>query len=427
MKFGVRKPSIKRSISARTTGKLKRSVNKAVNPLYGKKGMGYINDPQKAVYNKVYNKTTVGVKDIIDSTNNSTKTANKSNQNNSINSVPGNANTENSGCGCFRYVFAIAFIILGLFTLPVGLIFIGIAIILLVCKKKSQDSNPSTNTSYASEQHIDFTDKTEDAPAFNVSVSTSTYQVERCLAKNFAIDQIDLGQFVGEAGSPIKWSKYEITGVKTSTNRKNKRYYDAINLKHIELLANIDGLTNIEIVSVTPHEPAYERQIEQAKEMGISIPDGITSNDLSAIIKRVKYSEDVVSEVSISSDTVRYYLKPTASPTVDFAKYAFEKGITFSAYISEYYLLCLVVGKFNMREKLAFYAYCVMCDQSNQRIGNMLNSPQYQFCLQFAKWAENLESVTRSLEGRDINDFLKPNKRTSAYRAVIDYLGSYKK
>ena len=65
MKIGVRKPSIKKSIKARTTGKIKRSVKKAVNPMYGKKGMGMINNPKKAVYNKVYNKTTVGATDLL--------------------------------------------------------------------------------------------------------------------------------------------------------------------------------------------------------------------------------------------------------------------------------------------------------------------------------------------------------------------------
>ncbi|MFZ7175814.1 hypothetical protein [Streptococcus hyovaginalis] len=59
MKIGYRKPSLKKSIKARTTGKVKRQVKSAVNPLYGKKGMGLINNPKKAVYNKVYNKTTV--------------------------------------------------------------------------------------------------------------------------------------------------------------------------------------------------------------------------------------------------------------------------------------------------------------------------------------------------------------------------------
>ena len=41
MKFGFRKPNIKKSIKAKTTGKLKRKAKSAVNPLYGKKGMGF--------------------------------------------------------------------------------------------------------------------------------------------------------------------------------------------------------------------------------------------------------------------------------------------------------------------------------------------------------------------------------------------------
>lgn len=47
MKIGLRKPSIKKSISARTTGKAKRAVKKAVIPGYGKKGSGWIKDPKK--------------------------------------------------------------------------------------------------------------------------------------------------------------------------------------------------------------------------------------------------------------------------------------------------------------------------------------------------------------------------------------------
>ena len=37
MKFGMRTPSIKKSIKARTTGKAKRVVKKALIPGYGKK------------------------------------------------------------------------------------------------------------------------------------------------------------------------------------------------------------------------------------------------------------------------------------------------------------------------------------------------------------------------------------------------------
>ena len=59
MKFGVRKPSLKKSFKARTTGKYKRQLKKAIIPGYGKKGTGFIKNPKKAMYNKVYNKTTI--------------------------------------------------------------------------------------------------------------------------------------------------------------------------------------------------------------------------------------------------------------------------------------------------------------------------------------------------------------------------------
>lgn len=65
MKFGLRTPSLKKSIKARTTGRIKREVKSAMNPLYGKKGMGWINNPKKAVYNKVYTKTSFSIFDLF--------------------------------------------------------------------------------------------------------------------------------------------------------------------------------------------------------------------------------------------------------------------------------------------------------------------------------------------------------------------------
>ncbi len=65
MKFGMRKPSVKRSIKARTTGRAKRTIKKTINPLYGKKGMGLVKNPKKAVYNKVYKKTSFSIFDLL--------------------------------------------------------------------------------------------------------------------------------------------------------------------------------------------------------------------------------------------------------------------------------------------------------------------------------------------------------------------------
>lgn len=64
MKFGVRKPSFKKMIKARTTGKAKRALKKAIIPGYGKKGMGILH-PKKALYNKVYKKTSFSIFDIF--------------------------------------------------------------------------------------------------------------------------------------------------------------------------------------------------------------------------------------------------------------------------------------------------------------------------------------------------------------------------
>ena len=74
MKIGVRTPSLKKSFKARTTGRINRTLKKSVNPLYGKKGMGYIKNPERAIYNKVYHKVTVDpLKPLKNGSRNSTK------------------------------------------------------------------------------------------------------------------------------------------------------------------------------------------------------------------------------------------------------------------------------------------------------------------------------------------------------------------
>lgn len=65
MKIGLRKPSVKKSFKARTTGKIKRKIKKSINPLYGKKGIGFVKKPKKAVKNKIYKKTTFGLSDLF--------------------------------------------------------------------------------------------------------------------------------------------------------------------------------------------------------------------------------------------------------------------------------------------------------------------------------------------------------------------------
>jgi len=56
MKFGIRKPSIKRSIAARTSPA--RFVRHNLG-LKAPRGGGWFTNPRKAAYNRVYNRTSV--------------------------------------------------------------------------------------------------------------------------------------------------------------------------------------------------------------------------------------------------------------------------------------------------------------------------------------------------------------------------------
>lgn len=61
MRMGYRKPSLKKSIKARTTGRAKRAVKRSISPVYGKRGTGIVRNPKKGMYNTLYRRTTRSV------------------------------------------------------------------------------------------------------------------------------------------------------------------------------------------------------------------------------------------------------------------------------------------------------------------------------------------------------------------------------
>lgn len=101
MKYGVRKPSMKKSFKARTTGRAKRTLKKSVNPLYGKKGMGWVNNPKKATYNKVYNKTSISARNLGSSSKRRKRSS-------------GTDDSIGYGCGCLLTIIVL-WVLSGLF------------------------------------------------------------------------------------------------------------------------------------------------------------------------------------------------------------------------------------------------------------------------------------------------------------------------
>jgi len=62
MKIGLRVPSFKKRLAARTSWKRVVRHNLGVK---APRGFGFITNPKKALYNRVYNKTTVSVDQLI--------------------------------------------------------------------------------------------------------------------------------------------------------------------------------------------------------------------------------------------------------------------------------------------------------------------------------------------------------------------------
>jgi hypothetical protein len=58
MKFGIRTPSLRKRIAARTSWKrvLRHSLG-----VKAPRGYGWLTNPRKAAYNRVYNRTTIGL------------------------------------------------------------------------------------------------------------------------------------------------------------------------------------------------------------------------------------------------------------------------------------------------------------------------------------------------------------------------------
>jgi len=62
MKYGLRKPNLKKSLAAKTS--LKRYARHSLG-LKAPRGWGWLVSPKKSAYNRVYNRTTFSLRDLF--------------------------------------------------------------------------------------------------------------------------------------------------------------------------------------------------------------------------------------------------------------------------------------------------------------------------------------------------------------------------
>ena len=145
MKIGMRTPSLKKSLKAKTTSKWKRQAKKAIIPGYGKKGMGWVKNPKKAMYNKVYHKTTFGFSDLFKSSKKRAKNNKQPLQYDSSRQHTSNKNKRGS------FIFLIVSLILLFIVPPLGVLLLLVNLFVFIIKyfsskkRKVTSSNPSVD------------------------------------------------------------------------------------------------------------------------------------------------------------------------------------------------------------------------------------------------------------------------------------------
>lgn len=140
-----RKPSLKASFKARTTGRAKRAVKRAIIPGYGKKGTGFIKNPKRSMYNAVYHRTSI---DTLKPIKNKKRT------------TQGQGNQQSSS-SCLWWIFWIVILILCLANIHItlGILLVCGVVWLLVKLFKKHDKITSSNTVNVDQKDVPNTSK----------------------------------------------------------------------------------------------------------------------------------------------------------------------------------------------------------------------------------------------------------------------------
>lgn len=140
-----RKPSLKASFKARTTGRAKRAVKRAIIPGYGKKGTGLIKNPKRSMYNAVYHRTSI---DTLKPIKNKKRTTQ-------------GQGSQQSSSSCLWWIFWIVILILCLANIHItlGILLVCGLVWLLVKLFKKHDKITSSNTVNVDQNDVPNTSK----------------------------------------------------------------------------------------------------------------------------------------------------------------------------------------------------------------------------------------------------------------------------
>ncbi|MDR1050022.1 MAG: hypothetical protein LBP95_02885 [Deltaproteobacteria bacterium] len=209
----------------------------------------------------------------------------------------------------------------------------------------------------------------------------------------------------------MNYKEYKVTGINPSSGRKRSVFMKVFGAaKPGELAVNNKLVVEALEVTEIPFDSPTEKQIAFAKSLDISIPRGACLDDVSCLIHK----------------TLEHDFSPPNPGLVEFAT---NREMGFSKHIGKRALYNLVFNTLNLREKIAFFCFCVYRSNYGDRHANFDTSPNkdlyYEFAELYIEDKKFLNSFSK-YSGQDIRYFGKYTVEgrtfTGASTKTIPYL-----
>lgn len=210
--------------------------------------------------------------------------------------------------------------------------------------------------------------------------------------------------------------QFQINALFVKTNRQRKLILNAkCEMEVVSKLVEMGYREPFEILELPP-EPATEAQLKYANNLNINVPNNVSKDDLSVLIQK---------KLDFDSD-----------PNPELIDFANEIGMDFSKYIGKKSLYNLIFNKLELKDKIAFFIFCIYRWLSDDRKGNLAKHPYKLVFYEFSNIMISNERFIKSMNnysGSDLRFFgvLKfdngretygGSQNTIAYKYCIEFL-----
>lgn len=217
------------------------------------------------------------------------------------------------------------------------------------------------------------------------------------------LSHLDFGKPAGELGRFLNYCNYKVIGT-DERGKRSMRIRTGVDAQQAIEKVVAEGFLPPYETEPLEHEPPTDRQLDYLKNLGVFIPDDITKDDASYMISR-----------AIGEDSKE-------GPCPSLVALASGLKIEFSAFVGASGLFREIVGQASDRDRAALYVYGVRQNMRGGSFGNMLEDSNLAVFYAFADQVLANPALMRSLSGRTSEDFKRPHRGTTIYKAAAAHL-----